>query len=226
MKFRNDLLADDVRKWLHYDPDTGRFQWIDYPGPLAGIMNGLRADARAPFGYRDIRIFDFNYKAHRIAWLYMHGRWPEHFIDHANRVRSDNRIENLREATGSQNMANKAGTRLGLKGVSVAGRRWRATVYRDGQIVQLGSYSTEAFAHEVYKVATRYIHGEFANFESVVGGGSGLLNPYSPGTVDYRMREYILERETWRKDRSDWPAGVPEDIRDVLQRELGDRDGR
>lgn len=54
-----------------------------------------------------MQIDGFKCCAHRLAWLYIHGRWPIKHLDHINRVRSDNRISNIREATSSENQRNK-----------------------------------------------------------------------------------------------------------------------
>lgn len=63
---------------------------------------GFRTD-----GYIVITIDCKQYKAHRLAWLYMYGTWPKNHIDHLNGVRNDNRIENLRDADDQINMENR-----------------------------------------------------------------------------------------------------------------------
>jgi hypothetical protein len=57
-------------------------------------------------GYITIRVIYKSYLAHRLAWLYVHGEWPENLIDHINNNRSDNRICNLRKATKTENNRN------------------------------------------------------------------------------------------------------------------------
>ena len=59
-------------------------------------------------GYRKITIDGKVYSAARLAWFYKTGRWPDPEIDHINRIRDDNRWENLREATRADNLANRA----------------------------------------------------------------------------------------------------------------------
>lgn len=57
-------------------------------------------------GYVQIKISGKLYHAHRLAWLYVYGYMPEKEIDHINRIRDDNRIANLREATSQLNSLN------------------------------------------------------------------------------------------------------------------------
>lgn len=72
-----------------------------------------RKDSRHSGGHRDkdgyivIKIEKKAYKAHRLVYAYFNGHFPEHEIDHINRVRSDNRIENLRDVTRAQNVWNE-----------------------------------------------------------------------------------------------------------------------
>jgi hypothetical protein len=64
------------------------------------------------------------YSAHRLAWFYVHGKWPQSGIDHRNGDIGDNRIENLREATQAQNCANKRG--LGKLKAPISTEKWIA----------------------------------------------------------------------------------------------------
>ena len=85
-----------LKKLLSYNTDTGEFRWrVTRRGAArAGSVAGcVRHD-----GYVRIAIDGKRYLAHRLAWLYVHGELvPE--LDHANGVRSDNRLDNLRPAT-------------------------------------------------------------------------------------------------------------------------------
>jgi len=57
--------------------------------------------------YRSIVIDRKSYCAHRLIWLYVYGKFPDNYIDHINHDRSDNRIENLRDVTISENNRNR-----------------------------------------------------------------------------------------------------------------------
>jgi hypothetical protein len=100
----------------------------------------------------------------------MEGRWPEPETDHDNRDGLDNRWKNLREATKSQNAANRkvaTTNKSGLKGV-IAKTRYGVTKYEalirlDGKRKHLGRFSTPQEAHAAYVAAAEVYHGKFAN---------------------------------------------------------------
>ena len=99
------LTAEWLRAVLDYDPKTGLFHWrIDRGGRKARI--GALAGSFDATGYIQIMIDGKNYKAHRLAWLYVTGNWPIGDIDHLNGERANNRWSNLREATKSINQQN------------------------------------------------------------------------------------------------------------------------
>ena len=101
---KNDLTAERLRELFHYDPDTGVF--------MKRVNSRRRPNCLVPAGglsntgYIAIRADQFVYQAHRLAWLYIYGVWPKHFIDHKNRIRHDNRLCNLREACAVMNAQN------------------------------------------------------------------------------------------------------------------------
>lgn len=92
----NHLTAERLRELLDYDPETGYFRWRRDVGARA--WKGQLAGTMARDGYEYIGIDRRRYPAHRLAWLYVHGEWPRGLLRHLNWLRSDNRLENLREA--------------------------------------------------------------------------------------------------------------------------------
>lgn len=157
----NALSLEALKRMLRYDPETGLFIW------LHGQMEGRRAGAISKAGYIRIKISGRNYLAHRLAWLCVHGRWPDGGIDHRDGDGQNNRIANLRTATPEQNSFNKGGyrnNRVGLKGVGYhAGTgKWRARIRHRGRLVSLGLFATAGEAHEAYVAAARNLFGEFA----------------------------------------------------------------
>ena len=124
------LTLDRLREVLSYDHETGIFTWLKFK---AGVRCGSRAGYLGTSGYRRIRIDGEEYKSSRLAWLYMTDEWPKNLIDHINTDKSDDRFSNLREATVSQNGANRLAqrnNRIGIKGVrlSKTGKRFEVSI--------------------------------------------------------------------------------------------------
>lgn len=114
-----------------------------------------------------IRIDRALYKAHQLAVLYVTGRWPKEQVDHENGVRHQNNWGNLREATNSQNNANR-GMRpcntSGFKNVSFyPGLKRPFTAYgiKSGRKVYLGRFETAIEAAAAADAAGRQEYGEF-----------------------------------------------------------------
>lgn len=160
-----ELTQDRLRALLDYGPSTGHFQWKDLRGQR---WAGLRAGNLDSAGHRQIMVDGRAYAAHRLVFLYVPGRWPHDQIDHANRERDDNRFVNLRDATLSQNMANRRALRgaAGRKGTSLDKRsgRWNAAIgsQRTGGRKHLGTFDTAEEAHAAYAKAAVERYGEFA----------------------------------------------------------------
>jgi hypothetical protein len=154
---------------MFYDPETGEFTWRTNGGSFQPHA-GKRAGYRNKHLNRILMAIDKQrYYGHRLAWFYVHGKWPVDEIDHKNGDYCDNRIANLREADSSQNKANKLRKSRnrppisGYKGVEqgYAGR-WVARICMRGVRTYLGSYDTPDEAHAAYCKAAAEIHGEFA----------------------------------------------------------------
>src|SRR5262249_23350106 len=102
---RPRITAARLRELLDYNDETGEFRWRKRmsrkvkPGDVAGNLN--------TDGYRRIRIKGREYRAHHLAWLHMTGKSCPVFIDHRDGNPSNNRWDNLRRATASQNCANR-----------------------------------------------------------------------------------------------------------------------
>lgn len=154
------LTAERLRSLMHYDPETGAFERIKpLQGNAAGPLNGY-VDV---FGYVILKVDYKNRKAHRLAWLYVHGEWPLGVIDHINGVKTDNRIANLRDATyaiNSQNvLASPKNNRLGLRGVtSRHGGKYAASIMAQGVRHHLGLFTTPEAAASAYLAAKKRLH--------------------------------------------------------------------
>ena len=147
---------EHVRQLVSYDPETGRFVWlpreVGRDGSLRSVntFNAIYA-GRPAFtidhgnGYLSSTFFQVKAHAHRVAWVWMMGEWPDGEIDHINGDRSDNRWANLRLVTKSQNMRNaklRSNNRSGHHGIywDRSKRRWAATIKGDGRTLHLGRF--------------------------------------------------------------------------------------
>lgn len=116
-------------------------------------------------GYTRLMVSRRHCLAHRIVFLMVHG-WMPKYIDHINGNKADNRPENLRAATHSQNHMNIGITKKnksGFKGVSKHGPSWRARIFVEGLELFLGTYKTEAEASAAYIAAADRYFGEFSS---------------------------------------------------------------
>lgn len=112
------LTQEILKELLHYDPDTGVFTWLhrdlrwfkkerscrSFNTWAAGMVAGWMSAT----GYWYIGIFGTKYKAHRLAFLYMIGEFPKNDTDHIDGNRINNRWNNLRDVTRSENLKNQA----------------------------------------------------------------------------------------------------------------------
>lgn len=159
------LTYAELAKILKYEPDTGNLFWLPrtpdmfadtkFPGgPEAKAKNwnaryaGSSASSNShPMGYAQIGVCGKSYLAHRVIWLLMKKAWPTDQIDHINGNKSDNRFENLREVTNTENSKNKAITKRNKSGVQgvfwLASRKtWIANIGLNSRTKHLGSFKT------------------------------------------------------------------------------------
>ncbi|ECK6318240.1 HNH endonuclease [Salmonella enterica] len=162
-----DLTQASVREILHYNPVSCDFYWKPrakhlfadnraaltwnkkYPGKKAGSPDNK--------GYLRINIGGKKFKSHRLAWLYVHGYWPD-VIDHINGVKDDNRISNLRSVSFKENMKNmplKSSSSTGVTGVEARKEHgfYVASITVDGKRKYLGSFKLLDDAKQARKEA-------------------------------------------------------------------------
>ena len=146
-----------LKELLHYDPLTGIFTWlVAFPqvglavGDVAGGLSGtIEQPGLNGSGYWRIRVDGLRYRAHRLAVLYMAGKWPEGDVDHRDKDRSNNRWLNIRPATRFQNAQNRSissNNTSGVNGVWQKGRRWCAQINAGGKRHWLGVFFTKEAA--------------------------------------------------------------------------------
>lgn len=162
--YRALLTADRLRELFRYDYRTGVFtRRVRAGNRLAGEVAGNSTN-----GYIEIGIDGVSYKAHRLAWLYVYGHWPNDQLDHRDLVRSNNRLSNLRQANNTQNNCNqpiRTNNTSGYKGVSFCKQtgRWAARIRAHGKKIHIGRFETPYDAHLAYTDAANNLHGAFAN---------------------------------------------------------------
>ena len=160
---RNSPEIDQARlkELLIYNEHTGQFiRRVTSYNQLAGTIAGSIRN-----GYIRIQIYKKRYQAHRLAFLYMTGRWPDNQVDHRDMNPANNRWSNLREASTSQNSMNKKKMSCSsqpYKGIRRQGRRFAAEIKVEGKRIYLGTFATEIEASECYQRAATEHFGEFA----------------------------------------------------------------
>lgn len=154
---------EQLKMLLKYSPETGVFKWLisnGYHVKVGHVAGTLSKDK----GYIRIDVLGKQYPAHRLAWLYMAGEWPKNHVDHKNLSKADNRWDNLRQATPSENKANskiRPDNTSGFKGVSKFGKKWKAQCSANGEHTYLGLFDTPELASLAYQSFAAVAQGEF-----------------------------------------------------------------
>jgi len=166
---RSQLTTKRLRKLLTYDPITGI--WTHNIFPAKGLHK-KEAGTILSDGYIGITLDKVRYLAHRLAYLFMKGRWPKYEIDHEDGVRSNNKWENLRAATDLDNSRNRKphkNKRIPTKGVSPVSARgkkrknpYAAYITVNGKQIYLGVHPTIEAASAAYRTAATKYFGKFA----------------------------------------------------------------
>ena len=136
-----DLTQKYLKSILHYNIDTGLF--IRKVSRGGNAVKGRVAGYKDVYGYIVIQINEKRYKAHRLAWFYMEGYWPEYQVDHINRVKSDNRWCNLRHITPSCNNKNRNVSKIsksGVTGVIRERNKWRVRIKTPDSYKHIGCF--------------------------------------------------------------------------------------
>lgn len=137
------ITQSKLKELLHYNPETGIFVNLKTRG---GAIKGSKAGCLHINGYHQIKISGVCYTAHRLAWLYMTGEWPENQIDHINHIRNDNKWANLRDATAKENSRNRTlspNSTSGVCGVSWINKskKWQSKIRVNSKHIYIGSYA-------------------------------------------------------------------------------------
>ncbi len=153
----------ELKETLSYDENTGIFIWVKvskYHNEKLGKTAGGLSKSRGK-EYTSIRINKKDYKAHRLAWLYAYGEFPQNVIDHINGDGLDNRLKNLRSVTQLENVQNhkKHLTKKGLPvGVSLCAGGFRARISSNKKTYYLGVFNNPKLASDAYTSARSLLH--------------------------------------------------------------------
>jgi len=147
---------DEIREYFLYDCATGEF-FLRKTKRSVGFYNER--------GYFKLFYKGKQYRANRLAWLYMYGEMPNGVVDHIDNNRANNAIENLRILTNEQNLQNSVkpskGNKSGYRGVRLEGRakkKWVAEITVNGKTKYLGVYDTPELANQAYLKSKEELH--------------------------------------------------------------------
>lgn len=138
------LTQEQLKSFVEYNPETGEFIWIKDRSWAA--KKGDVAGCKRKNNRIQLQILGKKYHAHRLAFLYMEGYFPEHYVDHIDRDPTNNRWDNLREVSPScnaRNMGNRENSKSGVKGVTWDNfsSKWVAQIYAHKKHKHLGHYT-------------------------------------------------------------------------------------
>jgi hypothetical protein len=154
MKYNDKVSFEELIALFSYDKYTGKFTRLVTTGPRG--VKGTVAGGICK-GYCVIKINKVPYKAHRLAWLYEYGEWPDDQLDHKNRNKLDNRIDNLELANNRQNCSNKDNNSefIGTSYVPNINslNPWISRIQFKGNAIHLGYYSSAELASKAYQEA-------------------------------------------------------------------------
>lgn len=150
-----DITQSYLKSVLHYDPDTGVFTWIKRVANRVKIGDSAGS---LSLGYQRIAIKGRLYMAHRLAFVYMTGKFPENETDHINGVPNDNRWANLRAVTGQENLKNKKRYAVNTSGVTGVYwkkqcSKWAVQIRISGKNTHIGYFADKDDAVAARKAA-------------------------------------------------------------------------
>lgn len=159
------IRAGECRALFDYDAATGLLRWR--VSRANSVKVGDVAGNRSGKGHWVVSVNGHRMQRARMVWLWVTGALPADQVDHKNRVRDDDRWENLRLATPTQNLANRKYTNAaGARGVSFRPKRprpkqWDARITSNGKTHHLGWFETKEAASAAYRAKAKELFGEY-----------------------------------------------------------------
>ena len=175
---KQELTYERLKQMFSYSPETGEFTRLVRTSNSTRV--GEVAGGKMTHGYLTLCIDYQSHYAHRLAWLYTHGVWPDRNIDHINGNRLDNRIANIRQCNQTENLFNAAirkNNTSGYRGVYWNKRKQKFEVKCNvnKQTTHLGYFGTIEAAAIAYRSFAESQHGEFF-FETSRGHKTGKVS--------------------------------------------------
>jgi hypothetical protein len=159
----NQLTYARVCELFSYNAETGtitRKKTIAPNAKKGDVAGCIRKLPNRGINYITIRVDNFYYQAHRLAWLLHYGVLPEHNIDHIDGNGLNNAISNLRDVPQLLNAKNQKRSSTNTSGVTGVSRhlqtgKWRAYINDNGQQIALGLFSSKDDAVAARKIASK-----------------------------------------------------------------------
>ena len=151
-----EIIQDDIE----YLPDTGELFW---KRSSRGRKLSKPIGCTNTKGYRVVTLGGTQFKLHRVVWFKVYGEWPEGELDHIDKNKDNNKVENLRVGS-SINSHNRSMPlpRSGLIGAcwNKARQKYKTAIRIDGKNIHLGYFDTPEEASSVYlKAKERVLNG-------------------------------------------------------------------
>lgn len=165
--------------WIEQEEDHYRYHcvggdsFIFSPCDLELAQNGRWCVSTNGYAVRD----DFGSGGQHFAREALHAK-PDEYVDHISMETRDERRENLRICSWSENNCNKtlqSNNKSGYKGVSFhkASGKYMASLWKDGQHHYGGLHETREAAAQAYDELARAYHGDFARLNFPLPGEQG-----------------------------------------------------
>lgn len=164
------VTLDLVKECIGY-LETGDLYWVAKTSKMSSVKIGSLAGTSLRGGqkkYKALHIKGEKLLVHRVVWALHNGRWPNGIVDHIDGDETNNRPENLREVTRSQNNMNRKNRSDNLSGLKGARQRknrdgslvWISTICIDGVQKYLGRFKSPEEAHAAYVAAAKLAFGD------------------------------------------------------------------
>lgn len=154
---KTELTIEEIKEYFSYSPETGQVFWKKRPSNR--VLIGAEVGNHNDQGYKICRFKGKALRVHHIVWALNTEELPKRFIDHINGKRDDNRIENLRIVSNSENLQNMKQARGYTYHKKL--NKWMAKLSVNKEHKYLGVFETEKEAHEAYLSAKRKYHPFF-----------------------------------------------------------------